>query len=105
VQLNFDRSVYFISGDREFLYANKVRLYKKTELCKALAEFMFDAPDAIVRVDMFEFMEKYSVAQLIGAPSGYVGCEEGCYLTELVRRKPYSVIMMDEIEKSLSRCV
>jgi ATP-dependent Clp protease ATP-binding subunit ClpB len=72
----------------------------KTELCKALAEFMFDTPDAMVRVDMSEFMEKHSVARLIGAPPGYVGYEEGGYLTELVRRKPYSVILMDEIEKA-----
>ncbi|MSP27152.1 MAG: ATP-dependent chaperone ClpB [Methylococcales bacterium] len=72
----------------------------KTELCKALAEFMFDTPDAMVRLDMSEFMEKHSVARLIGAPPGYVGYEEGGYLTELVRRKPYSVILMDEIEKA-----
>jgi ATP-dependent Clp protease ATP-binding subunit ClpB len=72
----------------------------KTELCKALAEFMFDTPDAMVRIDMSEFMEKHSVARLIGAPPGYVGYEEGGYLTELVRRKPYSVILMDEIEKA-----
>jgi ATP-dependent Clp protease ATP-binding subunit ClpB len=72
----------------------------KTELCKALAEFMFDTTDAMVRIDMSEFMEKHSVARLIGAPPGYVGYEEGGYLTELVRRKPYSVILMDEIEKA-----
>ena len=72
----------------------------KTELCKALAEFMFDTVDALVRIDMSEFMEKHSVARLIGAPPGYVGYEEGGYLTELVRRKPYSVILMDEIEKA-----
>jgi ATP-dependent Clp protease ATP-binding subunit ClpB len=72
----------------------------KTELCKALAEFMFDTADAMVRIDMSEFMEKHSVARLIGAPPGYVGYEEGGYLTELVRRKPYSVILMDEIEKA-----
>ena len=72
----------------------------KTELCKALAEFMFDTSDAMVRIDMSEFMEKHSVARLIGAPPGYVGYEEGGYLTELVRRKPYSVILMDEIEKA-----
>ena len=72
----------------------------KTELCKALAEFLFDTSDAMVRVDMSEFMEKHSVARLIGAPPGYVGYEEGGYLTELVRRKPYSVILMDEIEKA-----
>ncbi|MEY3281169.1 MAG: ATP-dependent chaperone ClpB [Pseudomonadota bacterium] len=72
----------------------------KTELCKALAEFMFDTSDAMVRIDMSEFMEKHSVARLIGAPPGYVGYEEGGYLTELVRRKPYSVILLDEIEKA-----
>ncbi|MGZ8136888.1 MAG: ATP-dependent chaperone ClpB [Methylococcaceae bacterium] len=72
----------------------------KTELCKALAEFLFDTADAMVRIDMSEFMEKHSVARLIGAPPGYVGYEEGGYLTELVRRKPYSVILMDEIEKA-----
>ncbi|MCF7988552.1 MAG: ATP-dependent chaperone ClpB [Methylovulum sp.] len=74
----------------------------KTELCKALAEFLFDTTDAMVRIDMSEFMEKHSVARLIGAPPGYVGYEEGGYLTELVRRKPYSVILMDEIEKAHS---
>jgi ATP-dependent Clp protease ATP-binding subunit ClpB len=72
----------------------------KTELCKTLAEFLFDTPDAMIRIDMSEFMEKHSVARLIGAPPGYVGYEEGGYLTELVRRKPYSVILMDEIEKA-----
>ncbi|MDO9168936.1 MAG: ATP-dependent chaperone ClpB [Methylobacter sp.] len=72
----------------------------KTELCKALAEFMFDTSDAMVRIDMSEFMEKHSVARLIGAPPGYVGYEEGGYLTELVRRRPYSVILLDEIEKA-----
>ncbi len=72
----------------------------KTELCKALAEFLFDTSDAMVRIDMSEFMEKHSVARLIGAPPGYVGYEEGGYLTEAVRRKPYSVILMDEIEKA-----
>ena len=72
----------------------------KTELCKALAEFLFDTSDAMVRIDMSEFMEKHSVARLIGAPPGYVGYEEGGYLTELVRRKPYSVILLDEIEKA-----
>jgi ATP-dependent Clp protease ATP-binding subunit ClpB len=72
----------------------------KTELTKALAEFLFDTPDAMVRIDMSEFMEKHSVARLIGAPPGYVGYEEGGYLTELVRRKPYSVILMDEVEKA-----
>jgi ATP-dependent Clp protease ATP-binding subunit ClpB len=72
----------------------------KTELCKALAEFLFDTVDALVRIDMSEFMEKHSVARLIGAPPGYVGYEEGGYLTEAVRRKPYSVILMDEVEKA-----
>lgn len=72
----------------------------KTELCKALANFMFDTDDALIRIDMSEFMEKHSVARLIGAPPGYVGYEEGGYLTEAVRRKPYSVILLDEIEKA-----
>lgn len=72
----------------------------KTELCKALAEFLFDTEEAMVRIDMSEFMEKHSVARLIGAPPGYVGYEEGGYLTELVRRRPYSVILLDEIEKA-----
>jgi ATP-dependent Clp protease ATP-binding subunit ClpB len=72
----------------------------KTELCKALATFLFDSDDAMVRVDMSEFMEKHSVARLIGAPPGYVGYDEGGYLTELVRRKPYSVILLDEVEKA-----
>jgi ATP-dependent Clp protease ATP-binding subunit ClpB len=72
----------------------------KTELCKALAEFMFDSADHMIRIDMSEFMEKHSVARLIGAPPGYVGYEEGGYLTEAVRRKPYSVILLDEVEKA-----
>jgi ATP-dependent Clp protease ATP-binding subunit ClpB len=72
----------------------------KTELTKALAEFLFDSEDAIVRIDMSEFMEKHSVARLIGAPPGYVGYEEGGYLTEAVRRKPYSVVLLDEVEKA-----
>jgi len=72
----------------------------KTELTKALAEFLFDTEDAMVRIDMSEFMEKHSVARLIGAPPGYVGYEEGGYLTEAVRRKPYSIILLDEIEKA-----
>ncbi len=72
----------------------------KTELTKALAEFLFDSEDAMVRLDMSEFMEKHSVARLIGAPPGYVGYEEGGYLTEAVRRKPYSVVLLDEIEKA-----
>ena len=72
----------------------------KTELCKALSEFMFDTSDAMVRIDMSEFMEKHSVARLIGAPPGYVGYEEGGYLTEAVRRRPYSLILLDEVEKA-----
>ena len=72
----------------------------KTELCKALAAFLFDTVDAMVRIDMSEFMEKHSVARLIGAPPGYVGYEEGGYLTEAIRRRPYSVILLDEIEKA-----
>lgn len=74
----------------------------KTELCKALAEFMFDTDGALVRIDMSEFMEKHSVARLVGAPPGYVGYDEGGYLTEAVRRKPYSVILLDEVEKAHS---
>lgn len=74
----------------------------KTELCKSLAEFMFDSRDAMVRIDMSEFMEKHSVARLVGAPPGYVGYEEGGYLTEAVRRRSYSVILLDEIEKAHS---
>ncbi len=72
----------------------------KTELCKALAEFLFDSEQAMVRVDMSEFMEKHSVARLIGAPPGYVGYEEGGYLTEAVRRRPYSLLLLDEVEKA-----
>jgi ATP-dependent Clp protease ATP-binding subunit ClpB len=72
----------------------------KTELCKALAEFLFDTDDALVRIDMSEFMEKHSVARLIGAPPGYVGYEEGGYLTEAIRRRPYAVILLDEVEKA-----
>lgn len=72
----------------------------KTELCKSLAAFLFDTEEAMVRIDMSEFMEKHSVARLIGAPPGYVGYEEGGYLTEAVRRKPYSVILLDEVEKA-----
>lgn len=72
----------------------------KTELCKALAEFLFDTEEAMIRIDMSEFMEKHSVARLIGAPPGYVGYEEGGYLTEAVRRRPYSLILLDEIEKA-----
>ena len=72
----------------------------KTELCKALAEFLFDTEEAMVRIDMSEFMEKHSVARMIGAPPGYVGYEEGGYLTEAVRRRPYAVILLDEVEKA-----
>ncbi len=72
----------------------------KTELCKALAEFLFDTEEALVRIDMSEFMERHSVARLIGAPPGYVGYEEGGYLTEAIRRRPYSVILLDEVEKA-----
>jgi ATP-dependent Clp protease ATP-binding subunit ClpB len=72
----------------------------KTELCKALAEFLFDTDEAMVRIDMSEFMEQHSVARLIGAPPGYVGYEEGGYLTEAVRRRPYSVLLLDEVEKA-----
>ncbi len=72
----------------------------KTELCKALAGFLFDSDDAVIRLDMSEFMEKHSVSRLLGAPPGYVGYEEGGYLTELVRRKPYSLILLDEMEKA-----
>ena len=72
----------------------------KTELCKALAGFLFDSEEHLIRIDMSEFMEKHSVARLIGAPPGYVGYDEGGYLTEAVRRKPYSVILLDEVEKA-----
>ena len=72
----------------------------KTELCKSLAEFMFDTTEAMVRIDMSEFMEKFSVSRLIGAPPGYVGYDEGGYLTEAIRRRPYSVVLLDEIEKA-----
>lgn len=72
----------------------------KTELCKKLTEFLFDSSDALIRIDMSEFMEKHAVARLVGAPPGYVGYEEGGYLTEAVRRKPYSVVLFDEVEKA-----
>jgi ATP-dependent Clp protease ATP-binding subunit ClpB len=72
----------------------------KTELCKALASFLFDSEDHLIRIDMSEFMEKHSVSRLIGAPPGYVGYDEGGHLTESVRRKPYSVILLDEVEKA-----
>ena len=77
----------------------------KTELCKTLAKFLFDSEDAMVRIDMSEFMEKHSVSRLVGAPPGYVGYEEGGYLTEAVRRRPYSVILLDEVEKVCSHVV
>ncbi|BBI64203.1 hypothetical protein HSBAA_55090 [Vreelandella sulfidaeris] len=77
----------------------------KTELCKSLANFLFDTEEAMVRIDMSEFMEKHSVARLIGAPPGYVGYEEGGYLTEAVRRKPYSVLLLDEGGKSPPGCL
>ena len=77
----------------------------KTELTKALAGFLFDDDTAMVRIDMSEFMEKHSVARLIGAPPGYVGYEEGGVLTEAVRRRPYQVILFDEVEKAHPRCV
>ena len=72
----------------------------KTELCKALASFLFDSEDHLIRIDMSEYMEKHSVSRLIGAPPGYVGYDEGGYLTEAVRRKPYSVLLLDEVEKA-----
>src|SRR3977135_1999444 len=72
----------------------------KTELARALAEFMFDSQDAMIRIDMSEYMEKHSVSRLVGAPPGYVGYEEGGQLTEAVRRRPYSVVLLDEIEKA-----
>lgn len=76
----------------------------KTELARALARYMFDTEDALIRIDMSEYMEKFSISRLIGAPPGYVGYEEGGQLTEKVRRKPYSVILLDEIEKA-HRCI
>jgi ATP-dependent Clp protease ATP-binding subunit ClpB len=88
-------------GSFLFLYPTGVG---KTELCKALANFMFDTEESLIRIDMSEFMEKHSVARLIGAPPGYVGYEEGGYLTEAVRRKPYSVILLDEVEKRITMC-
>merc|ERR1711998_674253 len=72
----------------------------KTELCKALADFMFDSEDAIVRIDMSEYMEQHAVSRLIGAPPGYVGHDDGGQLTEAVRRQPYSVVLLDEVEKA-----
>merc|ERR1719232_2500749 len=72
----------------------------KTELCKALSEFMFDTEDALIRIDMSEYMEKYTVSRLLGAPPGYVGYEEGGQLTDAVRRRPYTVVLLDEMEKA-----
>jgi ATP-dependent Clp protease ATP-binding subunit ClpC len=72
----------------------------KTELCKALARYLFDSENALIRIDMSEYMEKFSLSRLVGAPPGYVGYEEGGQLTEKVRRKPYSVVLFDEIEKA-----
>ena len=72
----------------------------KTELAKALARYLFDSEEALVRIDMSEYMEKFNVSRLVGAPPGYVGYEEGGQLTEKVRRKPYSVVLLDEIEKA-----
>jgi len=74
-------------------------------MAKALARYLFDSEEALVRIDMSEFMEKFAVSRLVGAPPGYVGYEEGGQLTEKVRRKPYSVVLLDEIEKSTSGCV
>ena len=82
------------------LYFSVQQVVGKTELAKALARYLFDSDDALVRIDMSEYMEKFSVSRLIGAPPGYVGYEEGGQLTEKVRRKPYSVILLDEIEKA-----
>ena len=86
-------------ADRLFLFLGPTGV-GKTELAKALAEFMFDSEQAIVRLDMSEYMEKHTVARLIGAPPGYVGYEEGGQLTEAVRRRPYAVVLLDEIEKA-----
>ena len=72
----------------------------KTQLCKVLAKFLFDSEDALIRIDMSEYMEKFAVSRLIGAPPGYVGYEEGGQLSEKVRRKPYSIVLLDEIEKA-----
>jgi len=77
----------------------------KTELCKALAEFMFDTEEALIRIDMSEYMEKHTVSRLLGAPPGYVGYDEGGQLTDAVRRKPYSVLLFDEMEKVCNRLV
>ncbi len=77
----------------------------KTELAKALAEYLFDDESMMTRIDMSEYQEKHSVSRLVGAPPGYVGYDEGGQLTEAVRRKPYSVVLLDEIEKGASRCI
>ena len=76
----------------------------KTQLAKVLARYLFDSVDSLIRIDMSEYMEKFAVSRLVGAPPGYVGYEEGGQLTEKVRRKPYSVVLLDEIEKSPSGC-
>ena len=87
------------SAERQFLFLGPTGV-GKTELCRSLAEVLFDSEDAMVRLDMSEYMEKHTVARLIGAPPGYVGYEEGGQLTERVRRRPYSLILLDEIEKA-----
>ena len=96
-------SVDFKCNTEPFVLPSEKRMFemeRKAKRTKALAEFLFDTEDAMIRIDMSEFMEKHSVARLIGAPPGYVGYEEGGYLTEAVRRKPYSVILLDEVEKA-----
>ena len=77
----------------------------KTQLAKILSEYLFDTTDSLIRIDMSEYMEKFAVSRLVGAPPGYVGYEEGGQLTEKVRRKPYSVVLLDEIEKAHPRCI
>src|ERR1700712_545513 len=97
-----------LEGEKDKLVHMEDELHKRiigqsqavSAVCNALAEFLFDTEEAMVRIDMSEFMEKHSVSRLVGAPPGYVGYEEGGYLTELVRRKPYSVILLDEMEKA-----
>ena len=83
-----------------FIFLTIAQGVGKTELCKALADFMFDTDDALIRIDMSEYMEKHTVSRLLGAPPGYVGYDEGGQLTDAVRRKPYSVILFDEVEKA-----
>ena len=95
-----DRDCSLESGPLVPLYLWGLQGWAKTELAKALAEFIFDSDRAMVRIDMSEYMEKHSVARLIGAPPGYVGYEEGGALTEAVRRRPYCVLLFDEIEKA-----